>query len=423
MADVRSRGKHSLMVVRGKELVHQTARRLAADGIDSNIMQGANTVDNGAPITIASISTLYRRKNIDDFALIVIDEAHLTRGGSYKWLLDNTLSSKILAVTATPYHKEGMRHIADKIVYPISIVELQAQGYLVPGKYFAVQNPDLTGIKKIGDDYDQAQLAERMEATLNGDAVKEWWARAGGRPTIIFAVNIAHSYKILSLYRANGIAIEHVDADTPDEQRLEVFNALRSGRISAVCNVGVLTTGVDLPEVSCLQVMRPTMSKALWFQMLGRGTRISNGKSDFLVLDHSSNTMKHGMIEDEEIGNIDPLPKKKAAATARTSIHECPDCLAIFRQWPCPNCGAEKKKTEREIKEDREAELKELTRQDRETYRIKQIIATALHNDYKKGWCKYQLEKSFGEKRGLEIYVKLIYPMDWNKLTTPTTNF
>lgn len=418
MNDAASRGRKSLMIVRGKELVGQTVRRLAAIGVNADVYQGENTSITGAAISVASISTIHRRKILPSVDLLVIDESHLSYGDSYGWLLEQCNTQKILAVTATPYNRKGMRHVADKIVYPISIRELQAKGFLVAGKYFAVQKPDLSNVGMVGDDFNQQQLAAKMTSQLNGDCVKEWKQRAAGRPTIIFAVDVAHSKRISELYNNEGITTKHVDAMTPDDERAEIFAELKSGKIHAVTNVGVMAVGIDIPEVSCLQIMRPTMSKSLWHQMLGRGTRTANLKTDFLVLDHSNNTINHGMIEDEAEGILDPISKSKSKPTA-LALRDCPVCLAVFRaSQKCPNCGAERKKTEREIKIEREAELKELTRQARNEEIIKTIIATARIRGYKKGWCLFRLREEFGPDIGHDIYMKLIYPMEWVPLRT-----
>jgi superfamily II DNA or RNA helicase len=413
MKDAASKGKRSLMIVRGKELVGQTVRRLAADGVTADIYQGGNTSVAGAAVSVASISTLHRRKILPEVDLLVIDESHLSYGDSYRWLLEQCTTQKILAVTATPYNRKGMQHIADKIVYPVTIRELQEQGFLVAGKYFAVQKPDLSGIGRVGDDFNQQQLAKKMNAQLSGDCVKEWRQRAAGRPTIIFAVNVEHSQRITELYNSEGITTKHVDADTPDDERAHIFAELKLGSIQAISNVGVLSVGVDIPEVSCLQVMRPTMSKALWHQMLGRGTRTAAGKADFLVLDHSNNTINHGMIEDEIEGNLAPVSKAKAKSTA-LALRDCPECLAVFRaSQKCPNCGTERKKTEREIQIEQDAELKELTRQARNEQIIKTIIATARLRGHKKGWCRYQLREKLGAEYGDHIYINVVYPMEW----------
>jgi superfamily II DNA or RNA helicase len=417
MKDAASKGRRSLMIVRGKELVGQTVRRLAADGVTADVYQGGNTAVAGEAVSVASIATLHRRKILPDVDVIVCDEAHLSYGDSYRWLLEQCTTQKILAVTATPYNCKGMQHIADKIVYPVTIRELQAQGFLVTGKYFAVDKPDLSAVGKIGGEYNQQQLSKAMNARLNGDAVKEWRKRADGRPTIIFAVDVEHSQHIMRLYNSEGIITRHVDAETPDDERAKVFTELRNGVIQAVSNVGVMTVGVDLPEVSCLQVMRPTMSKSLWHQMLGRGTRTAVGKTDFLVIDHSDNTHKHGMIEDETEGNLAPLPRGKAKAASKAlALRDCPECLAVFRaSQVCPNCGALRKKTERELQIDKEAELKELTRNGRRESIIKQIIAKAKICGYKRGWCRYQLREKLGEHDGDQVYFKVVCNIEWDQ--------
>lgn len=413
MRAVLLKNKKALMIVRGKSLVQQTARRLAAEGVPCNIYQGANTANVGAGITLASIDTLYARQVMPDCDLVVIDEVHLSFGIKYDWALEQTATKKILGVTATPYRDKGFRHVADVIVYPVTIKELQAQGYLVSGKYFAVQNPDLSSVKITAGDFNEIQLAHAMKAQLSGDCIKEWMLRAKDRPTITFAVNVAHSKAIQDLYNQHGITAAHVDAKTSDTERCEIFERLRAGDIKVVCNVGVCTTGVDIPEVACLQVMRPTLSKALWHQMLGRATRVCSGKKDFIVLDHSSNTMRHGMIEHETLGNLDAKPKRKgrdSSQAANLKLKTCIKCLAVFEEWPCPGCGAENIEPQK-IEIDESKVLQELTEEKLDDLFVKDTIEIAMTNGLRPGWCFHRLKDHFGWEKADKIYKKIISPM------------
>ena len=142
------KGSRAIMVVSGSALVDQASKRLDREGVPHGVMQ-ANHWRNRPDelIQICSIHTLYRRKIVPDAALIVIDEAHLAASPSFKWLIEHYPDAYFLPVTATPYVKNGMRHIADEIVHPITMKELIESGYLVPPKYFAPSRVDLSGVK------------------------------------------------------------------------------------------------------------------------------------------------------------------------------------------------------------------------------------------------------------------------------------
>lgn len=400
----------ALMVVRGKELVHQTARRF---NCPVNIYQGANTKDEGAGITIASINTLFSRQHIPKAHLVIIDEAHLSFGESYEWLLGSLApETYIIGTTATPYNRKGFRHLADEIIYPITITELQAQGYLVKGRYFSAERPDLSHIKMVGDDFNKGDLGRVMQNKLCADTVSSWKKHADGRPTIAFCVNVSHAKKLADLYNRSGIKTEVIDANTPDDSRQNIFSALKSGVINCISSVGVLTTGVDIPEVSCLQMLRPTMSEALWFQMLGRGTRTAHGKSDFLVLDHSTNTERFGFIEDERKGDIDAQPKS-SKKSQQISIAICQVCGSIYRgRGACPSCGEEIHviKKEPEISP---GELAEIKRRNAEEEKTNRLVEKALRKNYKRGWVMYQLQEKYGPDRGLYLYKKYVTKISW----------
>lgn len=404
------RGHHSLMVVRGKELVHQTARRF---DFPVNIYQGANTVESNAGITIASIATLYARRHIPKARLVIIDEAHLSFGESYEWLFENLPSETyIIGTTATPYNRKGFKHIADEIIYPVTIKELQEKGFLVRGRYFSAERPDLSQIKMVGDDFNLGDLSRVMQTRLCADTVATWKKHATGRPTIVFCVNIRHADKLAALYNSSGIKTAVVDAATPDDTRRHLFDELSKGRINCLASVGVLTTGVDIPAVSCLQILRPTMSEALWFQMLGRGTRTAPGKSDFIVLDHSTNTERFGFIEDERIGDLEAQPKT-SRKEAQINISTCIKCGAIYRgRGQCPACG-ETVEIIQKLPEIKPGELKEIQRKEAQQKKIQRLIDIALQRGYKRGWVMYQLKEKYGEDAGISLYRKHVKNIPW----------
>lgn len=344
---------------------------------------------------------------------LVIGNCHLSFGDSYAWLMENlSKDSFVIGTTATPYNSKGFRHIADEIVYPITITELQERGFLVPGKYYSAERPDLSGVKVTAGEFNEGQLGDLMLNRLCADTISSWKKHGEGRPTIVFCVNVKHAESVAELYNRHGVRTVVVDANTNDETRAEIFTALRNGSINCVSSVGVLTTGVDLPEVSCLQILRPTMSEALWFQMLGRGTRTAEGKKNFIVLDHSTNTERFGFIEDERKGNIDPLPKSTRKSAA-PNISLCKVCGIIYSgRGSCPECGEEIEIVKKEIEID-PGELKEIKRKELEKKKIVSLVRKAINSNYKRGWVMFALIEKFGNEHGMYLYRKHVMPIVW----------
>ncbi len=333
---VFEKGKNAILVVRGRALVDQASQRLFREGVDHGVvMAGHWNYRPTAPIQVCSIDTLYRRRLHKLPAdLIVIDEAHMATSSAFKWLIGFYPEAFFLSVTATPFVKSGLRHIADHVVYPISFGQLIDQGYLVKPKYFSfpidINFEEIEIDKKTGD-YNQTQLGEAVNRSkmLSGDIISHWRRHSLNRPTICFAVNVKHSKTIANNFKDAGIQAEHIDADTPEEERKWVLSQLETGKIKVVSNVGILGTGVDLPFIETIILARPTKSKNLYIQQVGRGSRLSPGKERFIVLDHASNVMEHGAVEDEEKADLDGFGKAKKESKKDKMIL-CPKCFCTF---------------------------------------------------------------------------------------------
>lgn len=425
---VHEKGKKAILVVRGRALVDQASQRLCREDVPHGvIMAGHWNYKPTQNIQVCSIDTIHRRKIKLEADMVVIDEAHMAASRSYRDLISLYPNAFFLSVTATPYVKAGLRHLADHVVYPISIEKLMEQGYLVRPRYFSFAtdiNLDNVEIDKKTGDYNQLQLGDAVNksATLCGDIVNHWFKYASGRSTIAFAVNVRHSKTIANRFKDAGIKAEHIDADTPEEERRWVIQGLRDGKIKVISNVGILCTGVDIPEVSCLILARPTHSKNLVVQQIGRGSRPFQNKNDFIVLDHASNIMRHGPIEDEEQCLLDghnKLPK------IRDSIVKCPSCFCVFDKKiyrsQCPgviinDCGEEEicgfilgSSLNDEIISDKRTEiisddnkiLVEIT-QPKEFFssRLRQdldrLIAIAIEKNYKPGFVWHKIRDSHG---------------------------
>lgn len=330
------KGKSALMIVRGRNLVKQASDRLNKEGVHHGvIMAGYSLAD--ARIQICSIDTLKRRDQKPKADFIVIDECHLFLSKKNVEFMNHYPDSYFLSVTATPYTKQSLQHLADTIVHPASMKWLMDNDHLRPARYFAPSRPCLYDVKVERGDYVSEFLEPKM-GVLTGGIVEHWRKLGENRPTVCFAVNIKHSKDIVETFNRAGIKAEHIEGDTLDEERQKALDRLQSGETKIISNVGILCVGVDMPWLSCIIMARPTKSYALYIQQAGRGTRKFEGKKNFILLDHAGNVLRHGLITEEPSVEIAGMQKKRQPITLTT----CQKCFAVHSNKICPDCGTEK---------------------------------------------------------------------------------
>lgn len=401
-----SNGKRVIFIVKGVALIDQISRRLFKELVPHGVMQ-ANHWNRRptAPVQAISIDTAVARDIFTPADFIIIDECDQATSDGYKLFLSKYPNAFILGITATPYTKGGLRHIADSIVRPISMLKLIEDGFLVPFKYYAPTVPDLTDVKVSSTgDYMSDQLEGAMVAgQLTGKIVDHWIKLAQNRPTLIFAVNVSHSKHLTAQFCERGIPCAHVDAKTPQDERDRVFKELQSGALKAVSNVGIATRGFDAPFISCLVVARPTRTLNLHIQMLGRGTRLSEGKSDCIVLDHAGNLISLGLPTDEPEVNLDGDKIEKSVKETKI----CKNCFCAYRASHCPECGrVEPEQNEADIEES-DDELKELNIETDPVFReFKRLQKEADLKDKKPDWARYKLIDNFGFEKASKYFTE-----------------
>lgn len=404
---------HAILVVRGRKLVEQASDRLTREFVPHSVMMGNDKRRNDAEIIqTASVDTLFARKMVPNAKLIVIDEAHLAMSAAFDFLLDQYPDAIIIAVTATPFHKRGFKHMAEVIVSPVTVKDLIADGFLVPGRYFVPSVPDLSHVKKASGDYVTKDLAGAMnQARLFGPIVESYRQKALGRPALLFAVNISHSKRLCASFNESGISAVHIDSNHTRAVRDDAIQNLLSGRILVLCSVGLMLVGVDIPCVSVLIVARPTLSYNVHVQMLGRGTRPFPGKSDFIVLDHAGNTPKHGFLETYRSFGLDGQQQ-----IVRIDTLTCATCYCTYSpkvSKSCPGilpddtvCGIIPKVTESKpskLTHDEDAKLIEALTEDElegmdQCAWVKSKCREAALKGYKKGWAFLQIQKRYGKE-------------------------
>ncbi len=260
-----------------------------------------------APYVVASIQTLHRRLEQftpNYFDLIVIDECHYAGAATWKKTIDYFKPSLLLGLTATPQRTDGvsMTDIFDKIVFSRDIVfGIQNKHLCEIDAYTIKTSVSLDTVKTRGGDFATGELENLINTEERNEYIyQKWKLYAEARPTLIFAVDVQHAQDLTKVFRKHGVLCDFVVGDkelTPE--RKAVMSAFTSGDLHVLVNVNIATTGFDYPNLGCLLMARPTKSRTLYMQMLGRGTRLKNDKVDFtdcIVLDIVDNTSRHKLI-------------------------------------------------------------------------------------------------------------------------------
>lgn len=340
------KGRRLIFTVPALTLIDQTVAAFEAEGVDPRligVLQADHPRTNwGCPIQVASVQTLLRRV-IPPADVVVIDECHRKFDLYERWMRQEGWQDvPFVGLSATPWTR-GLGLVFDDLIIAATTKDLIDQGYLSPFKVYAPSHPDLRGVKTVAGDYHEGQLSEVMsQKTIVADVVATWRELGEERQTLCFCVDRAHARKVADEFEDAGITTAYVDMNTSREEREEVRDAFQSGRTRIVCNVGVLTTGVDW-DVRALILARPTKSEMLFVQIVGRALRTAPGKDHALILDHSDTTLRLGMVTDihhEHLDDGKPLKKAERLKPVRKP-HECPQCNFLMgaTTWECPSCG------------------------------------------------------------------------------------
>jgi len=351
-----------LMLVHVRELVSQNYQALlrlwpeAPAGIYS---AGLGRRDAHERICFASIQSVYRKAaELGPRHLVLIDEAHLVPNGGdgmYRRLLTDLREQvpdlRVAGFSATPYRMdsgrldEGDERLFDEVVYSYGVGAGIEDGWLSPlvSKRGAAEI-DVSGVGSRGGEFIAGQLeAAADDDALTRAAVADMQARASDRRSwLVFCAGVKHADHVTEALRSAGVSAACVTGDTPAGERDHLIREFRAGRIRALTSVGVLTTGFDAPNVDMIALLRPTRSKGLYVQTLGRGTRLCEGKADCLVLDYAGNVRRLGPVDAIEIETRRKGASMKVDADA-VRAKECPRCEALcaLNARVCKDCGHE----------------------------------------------------------------------------------
>ena len=249
-------------------------------------------------VVVGSVQTLMRDKRLnqfdpDYFEYIIIDEAHHALSDSYMKILDHFSKAKVLGVTATPDRGDmrDLGQVFDSLAYEYTLPQAIKEGYLSPIK--AVTIPlklDLSGVTVQAGDFKAADIDTALDPYLYQIA-DEMTNYCKDRKTVVFLPLIRTSQKFTEILNSKGFSAAEVNGNSADRE--EVLTDFAAGKYNVLCNSMLLTEGWDCPSVDCIIVLRPTKIRSLYCQMVGRGTRLSEGKDHLLLLDFLWHTERH----------------------------------------------------------------------------------------------------------------------------------
>jgi superfamily II DNA or RNA helicase len=326
-------GSPVLVLAHRDELVGQAVERLEQiTGEQVEIEQADLKASKHARIVVASVQTIYRERRLEKFGpehfgLIIADEAHHYVAKTYRKPLDYFTQAKVLGVTATPDRGDAkaMGRIFDDVAYVFDIGQGIENGYLVPleGRRVTLDAIRLDGVTKTAGDLSDAQLDEAMIGAVEGIVQKTLDLEPDRQGVCFFP---GRKTAELAMARFNALRPNsacYIDGNTPKDVRKSIVRAFKEGRYQYLCNCQVATEGFDAPAASLIVIGRPTLSRSLYAQMVGRGTRVLPGVVDWyvakedmsarrraiaasekpncMVLDFVGNSTKHDLMTPEDL--------------------------------------------------------------------------------------------------------------------------
>jgi len=294
-------GVLTLILAHRDDLLDQAIEKYHNIKPDAIVGKVKGTINElGGEVTVASVASARSPKRIKqmqqfNYGLIVVDEAHHVAAASYQTVLQAFPDAFILYVTATPDRLDNKPIIDKSALYTKGIIDLVKMGYLCTPRAIAIKTEvSLDEIKTTAGDFNERELSDAVDTPArNKRIVDAYQEHAKDMPSIAFCVTVQHAESLAYTFNDFGIPASVVTGKTSADDRKQMYSDLRNGVIKILVSIQVLTEGFDEPCVSCIIMARPTKSRSLYVQCVGRGARLFPGKEYFLVLDITDNCLKH----------------------------------------------------------------------------------------------------------------------------------
>ena len=402
-----------MFLIHRKEVLDQAVKTFKEQGVNPNLL------------TAGMVQTLTRRVDkLPTPDVILVDEAHHALAKSYQRILSKFPKSIVLLFTATPHRTGRMQldQIADDIIVGQSIHELTDKGFLAPFRYFQPPDDFDSKLLKRGStgDFTNESIQEAMSTRIFGHIVKQYKRIASGMQAVVYTYSIDSAHKIAAEFNESGITARSVNGKTPQDMRDHIVRMFRDQRIKILVNVNLFTEGVDLPNVDCVIMARPTASLALYLQFSMRCLNPRPGKTA-IIIDHANNFKTFGYPDDDRDWKKAIKSGKQKSKTLLTdpglSIVTCDYCFAVVKasevkDGKCPICGKPIKVHEAkpvsdvdliEASKERQNTIREIVKNDllksvanksvSELHSLRELQAYAKLHSYKPGWAWFQAKR------------------------------
>ncbi len=361
-------GRKAVWLTHRAELADQTCGMLTDAGASAislktwPIGNDAPSIPNGAVVLMAqtvgrrtSVMEIWGRYSSND--LLVIDEAHHATAAGWERAIEQW-PGRIIGLTATPWRLskfEGFDHLFHKLIYGPQVGELQAKGWLcqasvhMPRPEEIIRGGEITTTGDYGELGIEEANSDRPDVMTAG-ALRFWQFHAAERSTIVYAIGQDHARNLTAVFNDAGITAAVILGDTAADERAKAVQSFGDGSVRVLVNVAVANEGFDLPDASCIVITRPTMSLALYLQMVGRGLRPKADGGDCLILDLAGNAEIHGLPQDnrqwslqsrgDNPGGYAPVVRcENCDGVSPAASHLCVVCQNPFGK-DCLRCGA-----------------------------------------------------------------------------------
>ena len=417
MAEIARRttanNKRVMFLIHRKEVLQQAVRTFDKQDVDPNLL------------TSGMVQTLTRRVDkLPTPDVILVDEAHHALAKSYQNILNRFPKAIVLLFTATP-HRTGrvqLDQIADDIIVGQSIHELTEKGFLAPFRYFQPPGDFDSKLLKRGStgDFTNDSMQQAMSTKIFGHIVKQYKRIAPGMQAVVYTYSIDSAIKIAAEFNSEGISAVEVDGTTSKEKRAVAVRKFRDQEIKILVNVNLFTEGVDLPNVDCVIMARPTASLALYLQFSMRCLNPRPGKTA-IIIDHANNFKSFGYPDDDRDWKQAIKSGRQKSKTLLKdpglSIVTCDYCFAVvkaseIKDGKCPICGKPIKVHEAkpisdvdlvEATRERKAKIKKIIQDqvmtnivDKPVSELKSLSELAAYgklHGYKPGWAYFMAKK------------------------------
>lgn len=382
-----------MFMVHRKELVEQIKQSFLSNDVD---------LSNCTIMTVGRIAN--RLGSLPVPALIITDETHHSLAKTYKKIYEYYKYVPRLGFTASPWRLSGagLGDVYETMVEGPTVEWLIDNHYLAPYKYYSVALADADKLKRSSTgDYTSKSINDALGNVIFGDVIKTYKKLASGKQAIAYCHSIDFSKKIVDQFNEAGIVAAHADSKTPAGERDKIMSDFKSGRITIISNVDLISEGFNVPDCGVVIMLRPTESLVLDIQQSMRGMRYKPDKQS-IIIDHVANYTRFGLPDTPRDWNLKGHKKHKSGSGQGVLIRQCKTCFGVFKASldVCPYCGAKYETPDPTMNEEKNVSLTEITTdysltkyadmQPSEAKTASDMYKIAKARGYKPGWAYHQ---------------------------------